>query len=126
MSWWTGSSAGSSASATPCPPPPAAPRPPPAPLAPPADPRGLRVPDVSVLTWQPLPPADDSWPTSGFGWRDDPIRHTRKFHSGAAIRAKSGTPVMAAGDGVVTFAGRQGGYGNVIYVDHGGGLITRY
>jgi len=87
---------------------------------------GLRVPDVSVLTWQPLPPADDSWPTSGFGWRDDPIRHYRKFHSGADIRARPGTPVMAAGDGVVTFAGRQGGYGNVIYVDHGGGLITRY
>jgi murein DD-endopeptidase MepM/ murein hydrolase activator NlpD len=87
---------------------------------------GLRVPDVSVLRVQPLLDAPDSWATSGFGWRDDPIRHYRKFHSGADVRARSGTPVFAAGDGVVTFAGRQGGYGNVIYVDHGGGVITRY
>lgn len=87
---------------------------------------GLRVPDVTVLKAQPLPEAPDSWATSGFGWRDDPIRHIRKWHSGADVRAKPGTPVFAAGDGIVIFAGRQGGYGNVIYVDHGGGVITRY
>ena len=87
---------------------------------------GLRIPDVTVLKAQPLPEAPDSWATSGFGWRDDPIRHFRKFHSGADVRAKPGTPVFVAGDGIVIFAGRQGGYGNVIYVDHGGGVITRY
>lgn len=87
---------------------------------------GLSIPDVSCLAWTPLPASNTSWATSGFGWRDDPYRHNRKFHSGADIRAQSGTPVMVAGDGVVTFAGRQGGYGNVIYVDHGGGVITRY
>ena len=87
---------------------------------------GLRIPDVTVLKAQPLPDAPDSWATSGFGWRDDPIRHIRKWHSGADIRAKPGTPVFSAGDGIVIFAGRQGGYGNVIYVDHGGGVVTRY
>lgn len=87
---------------------------------------GLTVPDVTCLAWYPLPASKTSWATSGFGWRDDPYRHYRKFHSGADIRATPGTPVMAAGDGRVTFAGRQGGYGNVIYVDHGGGVITRY
>ncbi len=87
---------------------------------------GIAIPDVTCLAWQPLPASNTSWATSGFGWRDDPYRHYRKFHSGADIRAKPGTPVMVAGDGVVTFAGRQGGYGNVIYVDHGGGVITRY
>lgn len=87
---------------------------------------GLAIPDVSVLTRDPLPASNTSWATSGFGWRDDPYRHFRKFHSGADVRAESGTPVMVAGDGVVTFAGRQGGYGNVIYVDHGGGVLTRY
>lgn len=87
---------------------------------------GLHIPDVTVLKAQPLPEAPDSWATSGFGWRDDPIRHFRKFHSGADIRARPGTPVFCAGDGIVIFAGRQGGYGNVIYVDHGGGVITRY
>ncbi len=87
---------------------------------------GIAIPDVTCLAWTPLPASNTSWATSGFGWRDDPYRHYRKFHSGADIRAQPGTPVMVAGDGVVTFAGRQGGYGNVIYVDHGGGVITRY
>ena len=87
---------------------------------------GLAVADLTVLTIQPLPASNTSWATSGFGWRDDPIHHNSKFHSGADIRAQSGTPVMVAGDGVVQFCGRQGGYGNVIYVDHGGGVITRY
>jgi murein DD-endopeptidase MepM/ murein hydrolase activator NlpD len=87
---------------------------------------GMAIPDVTVLRWEPLAAADTTRASSGFGWRDDPIRHTRRYHSGADIRAKPGTPVMAAGDGVVTFAGRQGGYGNVIYIDHGGGVITRY
>lgn len=87
---------------------------------------GFRVPDLTTLTTFPLPTSDDSWATSGFGWRDDPMRHRRKFHSGADIRAKSGTPVFAAGDGVVIFAGRQGGYGNIVMLDHGGGVITRY
>lgn len=87
---------------------------------------GLAIPDVTALRWFPLAAADDTRASSGFGWRDDPIRHTRRYHAGADIRAQPGTPVMCAGDGVVVFAGRQGGYGNVIYVDHGGGLITRY
>lgn len=80
------------------------------------------IPDVSVLRVHPV--ANHS--TSGFGWREDPIRRHKKFHSGADIKGKHGTPVVAAGDGVVTFCGSQGGYGNVIYVDHGGGVITRY
>lgn len=87
---------------------------------------GVVIPDVTVLRWHPLAEAETTRASSGFGWRDDPIRHTRRFHAGADIRAQPGTPVMAAGDGVVTFAGRQGGYGNVIYIDHGGGIITRY
>ncbi len=87
---------------------------------------GIAIPDVTCLAWDPLPASKTSWATSGFGWRDDPYRHRRKFHSGADIRAKPGTPVMVAGDGLVTFAGRRGGYGNVIDVDHGGGVITRY
>ncbi|MFN0251010.1 MAG: M23 family metallopeptidase [Kofleriaceae bacterium] len=86
----------------------------------------FRAPDLTALTTFPLPASDDSWATSGFGWRDDPMRHRRKFHPGADIRAKPGTPVFAAGDGVVIFAGRQGGYGNLVKIDHGGGVTTRY
>ena len=89
-------------------------------------PAAWHVPDLTVLTTQPLGDSPSTWATSGFGWREDPIRKRRKWHSGADVRAKRGTPVSVAGDGVVVFAGRQGGYGNVVYVDHGGGVITRY
>ncbi|MEO6774147.1 MAG: M23 family metallopeptidase [Kofleriaceae bacterium] len=80
------------------------------------------LPDLTILTTQPI--ADTL--SSGYGWRDDPIRHTWKFHGGTDFPAHSGTPVAVAGDGVVKFAGRQRGYGNVVYVDHGGGVITLY
>jgi murein DD-endopeptidase MepM/ murein hydrolase activator NlpD len=79
-------------------------------------------PDLAILTTSPIPDQQ----SSGYGWRDDPIRHTPRFHSGTDFRADPGTPVLAAGSGVVVFAGRQGGYGNCIYVDHGGGVVTLY
>ena len=81
-----------------------------------------RIPDVSVLEIEPVANTE----SSGFGWRDDPIRHRPKFHSGTDFRGKHGTPVVAAGDGIVVFAGRRGGYGNLVEIDHGGGVITRY
>lgn len=87
-----------------------------------AAPGASGIPDISILTTQPIP---DTL-SSGYGWRDDPIRHTWKFHSGTDFPSDPGTPVAVAGDGVVTFAGRQGGYGNVVYVDHGGGVVTLY
>jgi murein DD-endopeptidase MepM/ murein hydrolase activator NlpD len=80
------------------------------------------IPDLTVLSTQPVARTE----SSGFGWRDDPIRHTRSFHSGTDFRGDPGTPVVAAGDGVVAFCGRLGGYGNVVDIDHGGGLVTRY
>jgi murein DD-endopeptidase MepM/ murein hydrolase activator NlpD len=87
--------------------------------------------DLTVLTTMPLEDmseGDDGGEreSSGFGWRDDPFRHVSRFHTGADIHAQAGTPVHAAGAGVVVFAGRQGGYGNIVYVDHGGGVVTRY
>jgi len=91
-----------------------------------AESAGFRIPDLTVLSAQPVALSQSTWATSGFGWREDPIRKRKKFHRGDDIRAQSGTPVFSAGDGVVVFAGRQGGYGNVIYVDHGGGVVTRY
>ena len=83
---------------------------------------GMALPDLTVLSTQPVERTE----SSGFGWRDDPIRHTRSFHAGTDFRGQPGAPVMAAGDGVVTFCGRMGGYGNVIDIDHGGGIVTRY
>ncbi|HEX3762420.1 MAG TPA: M23 family metallopeptidase [Kofleriaceae bacterium] len=87
-----------------------------------ADETGIIIPDLTVLSTEPVARTE----SSGFGWRDDPIRHTRSFHAGTDFRGEPGTPVMAAGDGVVKFCGRMGGYGNVVDIDHGGGVVTRY
>jgi murein DD-endopeptidase MepM/ murein hydrolase activator NlpD len=79
-------------------------------------------PDLRVLTTEPVLRCE----SSGYGWRDDPKNHYQKFHHGSDYRGKPGTPILAAGDGTVVFASRQGGYGNVVYIDHGGGIVTRY
>jgi murein DD-endopeptidase MepM/ murein hydrolase activator NlpD len=81
--------------------------------------------DLTILATSPIAAMSPD-ESSGFGWRDDPMRHDRRFHYGTDFRSKPGTPVLAAGAGIVVFCGRQGGYGNVIYVDHGGGVLTRY
>lgn len=64
--------------------------------------------------------------SSPFGKRFDPVSDKKKMHRGIDIKAKLGTPIDAAGDGMVTFAGWRGGYGNLVEIDHGGGLFTRY
>jgi len=64
--------------------------------------------------------------TSGFGYRTHPIFRVRKMHTGVDIAAPHGTPIRAAAGGVVLFAGRWGGYGNCVILDHGGGLATLY
>jgi len=79
-------------------------------------------PDLTVLTTEPVERTE----SSGYGWREDPMNKRQKFHHGADYRADPGTPVLAAGNGVVVFAARQGGYGKVIYIDHGNGVVTRY
>jgi murein DD-endopeptidase MepM/ murein hydrolase activator NlpD len=64
--------------------------------------------------------------TSGFGPRIDPIDGTSKYHTGVDLRAAEGSPILAAGAGVVRNAGPRGGYGNAVEVDHGGGVTTLY
>ena len=80
------------------------------------------IPDLTVLSTEPVVNRQ----SSGFGWRSDPIGGYRKFHKGSDVRGDRGTPVLAAGDGIVIRAENQNGYGNVVFVDHGGGVITRY
>ena len=63
---------------------------------------------------------------SGFGNRTDPLTGATAFHSGVDLAASCGTPIKAAGGGVVFSAGPNGGYGNATIINHGGGLATLY
>ena len=64
--------------------------------------------------------------TSAYGVRSHPLDGAHDFHSGVDVAAPEGTPVVAAGAGTVVQAGPAGGYGNLVVVDHGGGLESRY
>ncbi len=64
--------------------------------------------------------------SSRYGMRRHPILGYRRMHSGLDFRARSGTPIYAATDGVVNFSGRNGGYGNFVRLRHAGGLSTGY
>lgn len=72
------------------------------------------------------------WPVfgkleSGFGGRRNPFGGSSfEFHSGQDIDAEMGAPVVAGASGKVTFVGWQNGYGQLVVIDHGGGLTTRY
>lgn len=64
--------------------------------------------------------------SSEFGNREDPFTHRLAFHPGLDFVAPTGTPIRAAAGGVVSFAGPRAGYGNMVEIDHGNGLSTRY
>jgi murein DD-endopeptidase MepM/ murein hydrolase activator NlpD len=66
------------------------------------------------------------WLTSGVGSRRDPITGGRDYHSGLDISADRGSPVYATADGTVKQASYEGPYGNLVVLDHGYGLETRY
>ncbi len=64
--------------------------------------------------------------TSNFGIRSDPFRGTAAMHAGVDIPGPVGTPIYATADGIVDHAARQGGYGNMVEINHGKGIATRY
>ncbi|HXX80999.1 MAG TPA: M23 family metallopeptidase [Thermodesulfovibrionales bacterium] len=71
------------------------------------------------------------WPTTGritspYGSRENPVHGGNDFHSGVDISVESGTPIRATADGVVSFAGRSGGSGNLVGLEHGFGFSTFY
>ncbi|MCP4804355.1 MAG: M23 family metallopeptidase [Proteobacteria bacterium] len=64
--------------------------------------------------------------TSGFGYRSSPITGRRKFHSGVDLSAERGTRVYAVSRGVVAMADYNSGYGRMVEIDHGLGIVSRY
>ncbi|HET7583390.1 MAG TPA: M23 family metallopeptidase [Gemmatimonadaceae bacterium] len=64
--------------------------------------------------------------SSVFGTRKHPILGTWRAHKGIDYAANAGTPVRAIGDGTVTYAGRRGGYGNLLEIRHPNGFVSRY
>ncbi len=71
-------------------------------------------------------PVEGGWYSSNYGWRIDPFNGVRAFHEGMDFMAETGTQARAAAGGVVAYADAHAQYGNMIEIDHGNGLITRY
>lgn len=71
-------------------------------------------------------PVDRVHINSPFGYRRDPITGGRRLHAGQDFGGTRGTPIHATADGVVTFAGQQRGYGNIVIIQHDFGFETRY
>jgi murein DD-endopeptidase MepM/ murein hydrolase activator NlpD len=66
------------------------------------------------------------WLSSSYGTRRDPFNDASSFHPGLDISADYGSPVLASGDATVSSAGMNGTYGNMVVLDHGYGITTKY
>lgn len=66
------------------------------------------------------------WLSSRYGYRSDPFTGKRTWHAGVDLAGKEGSDIIAVAGGVVTYADERYGYGNLVEVDHGDGLVTRY
>jgi murein DD-endopeptidase MepM/ murein hydrolase activator NlpD len=82
-----------------------------------------KIAKIMLPTAQPVP---GSHLGSYFGWRIDPITGRSALHSGLDFQADSGTPILAAAGGVVVVQEYHPGFGNMVEIDHGNSLITRY
>lgn len=85
--------------------------------------------DISGGVLFPIFPVHGGRLTGNYGMRSNPFDEFgfAEFHSGLDVAAPLGTPVVAAGKGTVTFSGSDGGYGNVVIIEHGdGNVTTRY
>jgi murein DD-endopeptidase MepM/ murein hydrolase activator NlpD len=86
--------------------------------------KDLRMKSIPAIV--PISVKDFKQYSSGFGMRVHPIFGDRRMHTGIDISADSGSPIYAAGDGVVESTGWEGGYGNMVTINHGFGFESRY
>lgn len=71
-------------------------------------------------------PISEGWSSSNFGWRLDPFTGKNAMHEGVDFVVPEGTPIMAAASGIVVYSGYHEQYGNMLEVDHGHDIVTRY
>jgi murein DD-endopeptidase MepM/ murein hydrolase activator NlpD len=71
-------------------------------------------------------PVNVTYNASGFGWRSDPFTGRAAFHTGIDFPAPVGTPIDAAAGGVVIATEYHSDYGNMLEIDHGNDIVTRY
>ncbi len=71
-------------------------------------------------------PIKKGWISSYFGKRKDPFTGKAAFHSGIDLAGKRGSDIVAAADGIVTWSGKRWAYGQMVEIDHGKGITTRY
>lgn len=71
-------------------------------------------------------PVEKGWISSYYGYRNSPWDGKREFHKGLDIAAKNGSDIVAVAGGVVTWADKRWGYGNLVEINHGNGYVTRY
>jgi murein DD-endopeptidase MepM/ murein hydrolase activator NlpD len=79
-----------------------------------------------IPSLQPISPSDKYWLTSTFGLRFDPFTKGRRFHQGIDLAGQTGLKIYATGEGKITLAQKDKGYGNEIVIDHGYDFKTRY
>ncbi|RDV29074.1 M23 family peptidase [Alteromonas aestuariivivens] len=85
--------------------------------------RGHHIQQQSQLTGRPI---ESGWLSSYYGMRADPFTGEPAMHHGLDFAGKSGEKIVATAAGIITWAGERFGYGQLVEIDHGDGLITRY
>lgn len=80
----------------------------------------------SLLMATPSIKPTRGWFTSRFGYRMDPYTNRPQMHAGIDMAAPPGTPVYAPADGIVSYVGYESGYGKLVSIDHGYGVVTRF
>ncbi|MDH5254451.1 MAG: M23 family metallopeptidase [Gammaproteobacteria bacterium] len=92
--------------------------------------RGIPAPGVATGRFGPAlaidRPVAGGWVSSHFGRRADPFTGQPSQHRGLDFAGLDNSAILAVAPGVVSWSGRQRGYGNLIEIDHGGGWVTRY
>ncbi len=82
-----------------------------------------RLRDESIVAGRPIL---KGWLSSQYGMRTDPFHGKQQWHSGIDFAGREGSDIIAVAAGVVTWSGKQSGYGNMVEINHSDGYVTRY